>query len=77
MVRNFNSQTATQIAKLNIERDYAVVGTWEETNITLTVLEHYIPRFFKDATKIFYSRFCVIRILFIYFDLYFTYFYFR
>lgn len=65
MVRNFNSQTATQIAKLNIERDYAVVGTWEETNITLTVLEHYIPRFFKDATKIFYSRFCVIRILFI------------
>ncbi|XP_046807409.1 heparan sulfate 2-O-sulfotransferase pipe-like [Lucilia cuprina] len=51
----FNSQTATQIAKRNIEQDYAVVGTWEETNITLTVLEHYIPRFFKDATKIFYS----------------------
>ncbi|XP_037827683.1 heparan sulfate 2-O-sulfotransferase pipe-like [Lucilia sericata] len=53
--KQFNSQTATQIAKRNIEQDYAVVGTWEETNITLTVLEHYIPRFFKDATKIFYS----------------------
>lgn len=77
MVREFNSQTATQIAKLNIERDYAVVGTWEETNITLTVLEHYIPRFFKDATEIFYSRFCVITILFINFDLHFPYFYFR
>ncbi|XP_037827682.1 heparan sulfate 2-O-sulfotransferase pipe-like, partial [Lucilia sericata] len=53
--KQFNSQTATQIAKRNIEQDYAVVGTWEETNITLSVLEHYIPRFFKDATKIFYS----------------------
>ncbi|XP_053954285.1 heparan sulfate 2-O-sulfotransferase pipe-like [Anastrepha ludens] len=51
----FNSQTATQIAKRNIETEYAVVGSWEDTNITLTVLEHYIPRFFKGATKVFYS----------------------
>ncbi|TMW39901.1 hypothetical protein DOY81_015019, partial [Sarcophaga bullata] len=53
--KQFNSLTATQIAKRNIEQDYAVVGSWEDTNITLTVLEHYIPRFFRGATKLFYS----------------------
>ncbi|XP_073840701.1 uronyl 2-sulfotransferase homolog pip-like isoform X1 [Musca autumnalis] len=53
--KNFNSPTATQIAKQNIEREYAVVGSWEDTNITLTVLEHYIPRFFRGATEMFYS----------------------
>nr|XP_036228181.1 heparan sulfate 2-O-sulfotransferase pipe-like isoform X5 [Bactrocera oleae] len=53
--KQFNSQTATQIAKRNIESEYAVVGSWEDTNITLTVLEHYVPRFFRAATKVFYS----------------------
>ncbi|CAD7004469.1 unnamed protein product [Ceratitis capitata] len=53
--QQFNSQTATQIAKQNIESEYAVVGSWEDTNITLTVFEHYIPRFFRGATKVFYS----------------------
>ncbi|XP_054086194.1 heparan sulfate 2-O-sulfotransferase pipe isoform X8 [Zeugodacus cucurbitae] len=53
--KQFNSQTATQIAKRNIETEYAVVGSWEDTNITLSVLEHYVPRFFRDATKVFYS----------------------
>uniref|UniRef100_A0A1I8PRZ0 Heparan sulfate 2-O-sulfotransferase pipe n=1 Tax=Stomoxys calcitrans TaxID=35570 RepID=A0A1I8PRZ0_STOCA len=52
---NFNSPTATQIAKQNIEREYAVVGSWEDTNITLTVLEHYIPRFFRGATDLYNS----------------------
>ncbi|XP_075160222.1 uronyl 2-sulfotransferase homolog pip-like [Haematobia irritans] len=52
---NFNSPIATQIAKQNIEREYAVVGSWEDTNITLTVLEHYIPRFFRGATQLYYS----------------------
>ncbi|XP_020815970.1 heparan sulfate 2-O-sulfotransferase pipe-like, partial [Drosophila serrata] len=52
----FDSQHAIQLAKLNVERDYAVVGTWEETNITLTVLEAYIPRFFKGVRDIFESR---------------------
>ncbi|XP_067647742.1 heparan sulfate 2-O-sulfotransferase pipe isoform X6 [Eurosta solidaginis] len=51
----FNSQTATQIAKRNIETEYAVVGSWEDTNITLAVLERYIPRFFRGATEVFYS----------------------
>ncbi|XP_017957433.1 heparan sulfate 2-O-sulfotransferase pipe-like isoform X3 [Drosophila navojoa] len=45
----FNSPTAVQMAKEHVERDYAVVGSWEDTNITLTVLERYIPRFFRGA----------------------------
>ncbi|XP_036336972.1 heparan sulfate 2-O-sulfotransferase pipe-like [Rhagoletis pomonella] len=53
--KQFNSQTATQIAKRNIETEYAVVGSWEDTNITLTVLENYIPRFFRGATRVYYS----------------------
>ncbi|XP_039963382.1 heparan sulfate 2-O-sulfotransferase pipe-like [Bactrocera tryoni] len=53
--KQFNSQTATQIAKRNIESEFAVVGSWEDTNITLTVLEHYVPRFFRGATEVFYS----------------------
>ncbi|XP_030242655.1 heparan sulfate 2-O-sulfotransferase pipe-like isoform X2 [Drosophila navojoa] len=53
---NFNSEMATQIAKLHVEKEYAVVGTWEDTNITLAVLEAYIPRFFADATNQYYSH---------------------
>ncbi|XP_017041506.1 heparan sulfate 2-O-sulfotransferase pipe isoform X6 [Drosophila ficusphila] len=49
----FDSPRAIQVAKLHVERDYAVVGTWEETNITLTVFEAYIPRFFKGVRNIF------------------------
>ncbi|EDV97967.1 GH14409 [Drosophila grimshawi] len=51
---NFNSEEATQIAKLHVEKEYAVVGSWEHTNITLAVLEAYIPRFFADATNQYY-----------------------
>lgn len=39
-----------------MERDYAVVGSWEDTNITLTVLEKYIPRFFRNAKLMYESR---------------------
>ncbi|XP_017957435.1 heparan sulfate 2-O-sulfotransferase pipe-like isoform X5 [Drosophila navojoa] len=49
----FDSPLAIQIAKRRVEEEYAVVGTWEETNITLTVLEHYIPRYFARATKLY------------------------
>ncbi|XP_030387991.1 heparan sulfate 2-O-sulfotransferase pipe-like [Scaptodrosophila lebanonensis] len=49
----FNSPAAVQMAKEHVERDYAVVGSWEETNITLTVLEQYIPRFFRGAKLMF------------------------
>lgn len=47
---------ATQLAKRHVETEYAVVGTWEETNITLHVLENYIPSFFKNVFKIYYSK---------------------
>ncbi|KAL7734363.1 hypothetical protein ACLKA6_010698 [Drosophila palustris] len=52
---NLNSEITTQIAKSHVEKEYAVVGSWEDTNITLAVLEAYIPRFFADATKVYYS----------------------
>ena len=35
----------------NVEKHYAVVGILEEMNKTLTVLEHYVPRFFKGALQ--------------------------
>ncbi|XP_034484055.1 heparan sulfate 2-O-sulfotransferase pipe isoform X2 [Drosophila innubila] len=49
----FDSPLAVQMAKRRVEEEYAVVGTWEETNITLAVLEHYIPRYFARATTIY------------------------
>lgn len=45
-----------QKAKRTVEEEYAVVGTWEDTNITLSVLEHYIPRFFKHAKTAFHCK---------------------
>ncbi|XP_033237553.1 heparan sulfate 2-O-sulfotransferase pipe isoform X6 [Drosophila pseudoobscura] len=51
-----NSEATMQMAKMHVEREYSVVGTWEETNITLAVLEAYIPRFFAGATKVYYSQ---------------------
>lgn len=56
-IRPFNSPAAVQMAKEHVERDYAVVGTWEETNITLTVFEKYIPKFFNGAKLLFESKF--------------------
>ncbi|XP_033157890.1 heparan sulfate 2-O-sulfotransferase pipe-like isoform X5 [Drosophila mauritiana] len=51
----FNSHEAMQRAKKNVEEHYAVVGTWEDTNITLSVLEGYIPRFFSGAKDEYYA----------------------
>lgn len=48
-----NSPLAVQMAKRNVEQEYAVVGSWEETNITLTVLEKYVPRFFDGIGKLY------------------------
>ncbi|XP_061388103.1 heparan sulfate 2-O-sulfotransferase pipe-like [Musca vetustissima] len=50
----FNTRLPLEIAKRNVEQEYAVVGTWEDTNVTLTVLENYIPRYFKGASKMYY-----------------------
>ena len=43
----------------NVEKHYAVVGVLEDLNKTLTVLEHYIPRFFKGAKDVYYSK-CIL-----------------
>ena len=43
-------------AKENVEKHYAVVGVLEEFNKTLTVLEHYVPRFFKGAKDVYWSK---------------------
>ncbi|XP_030570710.1 heparan sulfate 2-O-sulfotransferase pipe-like isoform X2 [Drosophila novamexicana] len=51
----FNSQKAMQQAKRNVENRYAVVGTWEDTNTTLSVLEAYIPRYFAGAKDVYYA----------------------
>lgn len=53
--RPFNSREAMQRAKRNVESHYAVVGTWEDTNTTLSVLETYIPRFFAGARQEYYA----------------------
>ncbi|EDV97963.1 GH14413 [Drosophila grimshawi] len=45
----FNTPHAVQVAKRNVEVEYAVVGTWEQANLTLTVLEKYVPRYFNHA----------------------------
>ena len=45
------------MAKEHVERDYAVVGSWEDTNITLTVFEKYIPKFFNGAKLLYESKY--------------------
>jgi hypothetical protein len=44
-----------QRAKRNVEEHYAVVGILEEMDLTLQVLENYVPRFFSGATKLYYG----------------------
>lgn len=56
-LRPFDSPYAIQLAKDHVEREFAVVGSWEETNVTLTVLENYIPLFFSGATRVYYCNF--------------------
>ena len=41
----------------NVESHYAVVGVLEDLNKTLTVLEHYVPRFFKGALNTYWSEY--------------------
>lgn len=56
LFRPFNSKVSMQMAKRTVETEYAVVGSLEDLNVTLSVLEHYIPRYFKDATKIYHEN---------------------
>nr|CAD7433934.1 unnamed protein product [Timema monikensis] len=52
----FNTVGALQRAKHAVERHYAVVGILEDLNSTLTVLEHYVPRFFKGASQVYWDE---------------------
>jgi len=52
----FNTEIAMRKAKENVEKHYAVVGVLEELNKTLTVMEHYIPRFFKGALDTYWKE---------------------
>merc|ERR1719483_1625532 len=52
----FNTEIAMRKAKENVEKHYAVVGVLEELNKTLTVLEHYVPRFFKGAMDVYWNE---------------------
>lgn len=52
----FNSEGALERAKRSVEQHYAVVGVLEDFNVTLTVFEHYIPRFFKGASNVYYGN---------------------
>ena len=53
--RPFNTEGVLERAKMAVEKHYAVVGVLEDVNTTLTVLENYIPLFFKGATKVYYG----------------------
>lgn len=55
----FNTEGALQKAKMAVEQHYAVVGVLEDLNSTLTVLEHYVPRFFKGASEIYWGKLSV------------------
>ncbi len=48
----YNKETLTKLlrlAKYNIEVKHSVVGITERMEDTLTVMEAYLPRFFKGA----------------------------
>ncbi|XP_067647739.1 heparan sulfate 2-O-sulfotransferase pipe isoform X3 [Eurosta solidaginis] len=51
----FNTKLPMQIAMRTVEQEYAVVGTWEDTNVTLSVLESYIPSYFRGAKNMYYT----------------------
>jgi len=53
--RGFNTEIAMKRAMKHVEENYAVVGILEEMNKTLTVLEHYVPRFFKGALNTYWE----------------------
>lgn len=54
--RPFNTVGALERAKLAVEKHYSVVGVLEDVNATLTVLENYIPKFFRGATNAYWGK---------------------
>ena len=55
LLRPFNTVGALERAKRAVEQHYAVVGILEDLNSTLTVLEHYVPRFFSGASNVYWG----------------------
>lgn len=53
--QHLNDPWALARAKQNIEQYYAVVGTLEQMNVTLQVLETVLPQFFGGAYKVYHS----------------------
>ncbi|CAD7083099.1 unnamed protein product [Hermetia illucens] len=51
----FNTVGVLERAKYAVESQYSVVGVLEDLNTTFSVLEKYIPRFFKGATEVYYG----------------------
>lgn len=54
--RIFGSREGLNRAMQVVEKDFAVVGILEDWDKTLAVLEHYIPRYFKGATKMYQGK---------------------
>lgn len=52
----FNTEGALEHAKYAVEKNYAVVGVLEDLNVTLSVLEEYIPRFFEGSSDIYWKN---------------------
>jgi len=52
----FNTQYALDAGRENVGRHYAVVGILEDLNMTLTVMEHYLPRFFRGARQTYWEH---------------------
>lgn len=55
--RPFNTVGALEKAKYAVESQYAVVGVLEDLNMTLSVLENYIPRFFRGASQVYHGAY--------------------
>ena len=49
---NPDSKEALSNARRAVEREYSVVGILEQLNVTLTVMELLLPRWFRGATAI-------------------------
>ncbi len=62
LTRGFNEDYPLQQAKYNVERYYSVVGVLEDMNKTLTVLDAYVPRFFKGVKDVYWSECCALRV---------------
>ena len=49
--KSFNSQRVLERAKANVEKYYDVVGVLEEFNKTLSVMENFMPQYFRGASE--------------------------